>query len=1592
MSIGIILLIFLQHSVHCQTNSRSYDTNDWIPIAQHTVPQNGNNFAGHPGKQLKSSESNRQYQTIQQPAKEHRVNGKDSEFVMISILMMVLLGAHQIRLSSQLPEAQRPVAQGLPFVHQHTPFLSQANYEEVKKNQHVKQESIPSQNISPPPRQEPQREEVQLLYVPLETLRQREHRQHYHQDHSAAPSQIRFVDQNVSPHAHKQVQLQNIEQDFLQQALQAQKLQEQFQTSYIPQQHFQVPLHHIPQQHPTYQELPQFQLPPQPPVNYQPITEPPPKPVTSTASPVKKRKPHQPPLAVYMGTKDHTENEISVSDVLDILKQAKTITVQDYVSDDSPKVFVGPSNLQSPEGYVKFDLPYLSSLDKHKREGLDKLPFFVAPLNYKTPPGYSKIPFPSPHVGSVVINQRNAGEKAQSSTQNLLTLTDKNNQLLYNEGTTVASHNKNRQAFSTLFPVTSTITPEIPYGPIPVKGQGFSTPRPVTSTLEPTVSQTSQRAYAEPQVVSISSNAYPEFAKGHRFTTALPPTTEVYLAPTPYIATTNRNPTRTSHVHQRPQITPEYYETTRAPSRYVPEVTTAKYVEPQPEEEYVTRHRFNPNYQKNQDTYVQNTPAKLGFEAHITRGNFSIHDQQSDQEYRPSYQNVNVPNQYETKTERQRFEEKPKVVTESTYVSNNPQYIQQYIPEIQYELPVRGGESHEVKTQRPHHRQPVQEQQYVQLSSTVAPQNVYQEVPAQQDHRFVFNQPKHAEQHVTTEPVRVQQYVTPNPPQRNPQHHYKLPADLPISPQLPSLVNSLEDQAIRPLLAPLLLPTAEEAPEYSPEKVSTVVEPLTVPTPEPIIESTTQAKRTRTRHRGTRPPTSTTRARTSSSAQRSRRPYLDSTRQEESTTRTAASQKTRYTSRERPQVTEQIRETTPIYTQKRFRTRGRPVKTEEEYHTDKTVTNTERVVEVSPENQFTSQALQANVHVETSVEENEKKHPNGLQSDQPLTYLINGQHLIQGIQDQEENNAQIFIVRPEAPVSEEVQTEKIEEPIREKVQPQLQPQPQPIDQSQYLVETTKPRGRTRARTKSRVHPHSTTVPPAPKEEEESQEFYGFFRQPVFKPLKMEYKPSSDIRSTNVPVQHTTFAPQYSEEPVYYVADTRSSTPRVYQEPNYDEGKKQYLHSRASTPDSYEDVKPVTIRTTPARRKYTTPIQSEETTPTSEKYYTRSRKRPEEPTQRTTKIRGRVRKPTTPIPSSSEETYRAPQKDTRYRSRGKTHFKPREEESDEESENYPASFLKSQEQTERRVSTPRSVFKLTIEPEESGEVQDTAYTTHRGRGKSREVVKGEESQRYEKTVEGPNQVLESNDKKLEELKEAIPVPDQTESTENVSNESSEDKSEEFKTTTEEVTGETAKEEVVEETTPVVSTTTTEAVEKVTKKKGRRGHWKLVSSRPVDMFQSAESQNVGTVLANNIFGDEKSQKIDKEKVVQMLLENPLQQTENEKNESGESKIEDVVNFTTDGTLTTLPDEVDDGQEKESEMDYDEKSSTLLDKMEKETETKPVSLFDQLMSNIENLAEKKEEPELSEPKIIGTSTTTEISHETEICYKGRCVKSLV
>ncbi|XP_017040895.1 LOW QUALITY PROTEIN: mucin-5AC [Drosophila ficusphila] len=118
----------------------------------------------------------------------------------------------------------------------------------------------------------------------------------------------------------------------------------------------------------------------------------------TTAKP--KPKAHQPPLAMFLL---RSSSRPSQSDVVSALRNAHSISVIDSPTKQTPEIFVGPAGMPIPDGYVKFDLPYLSQLTSNR--DLSDVSFFVAPLSYRTPNGFNKILLPEPHVGSIVVNR-----------------------------------------------------------------------------------------------------------------------------------------------------------------------------------------------------------------------------------------------------------------------------------------------------------------------------------------------------------------------------------------------------------------------------------------------------------------------------------------------------------------------------------------------------------------------------------------------------------------------------------------------------------------------------------------------------------------------------------------------------------------------------------------------------------------------------------------------------------------------------------------------------------------------------------------------------------------------------------------------------------------------------------------------------------------------------------------------------------------------------------------------------------------------------------------------------------------------------------
>lgn len=280
----------------------------------------------------------------------------------------------------EFPQFQLPPQK--PEFIRNEPSLQQAprpeqlvqNEPSLLKNNGIEVQAMPVEQVQPIPPQE----EVQLLYVPLDTL--------YNQQQE----KLQNTRYNVLPSPVNPLQINNF---------------------YQHHQKFPPPSTAAP-------TTPTLRITTSTP-KYRVTTQKPPH-RFSFSQDVKNSEPkpksHQPPLAMFMKNMLSFSNKPSVSDVLSNLAFAKGIDVLDSVATkNSPDVFIGPLGLNTPDGYTKFELPYLSNLEQNRAERqINGLPFFVAPLSYRAPKGFAKIPLPQPHVGSVVVNSPNLIELQNS--------------------------------------------------------------------------------------------------------------------------------------------------------------------------------------------------------------------------------------------------------------------------------------------------------------------------------------------------------------------------------------------------------------------------------------------------------------------------------------------------------------------------------------------------------------------------------------------------------------------------------------------------------------------------------------------------------------------------------------------------------------------------------------------------------------------------------------------------------------------------------------------------------------------------------------------------------------------------------------------------------------------------------------------------------------------------------------------------------------------------------------------------------------------------------------------------------------------------
>ncbi|XP_037046187.1 putative mediator of RNA polymerase II transcription subunit 26 [Bradysia coprophila] len=547
---AISILLLMTTTVMCERWARQIPANgftgsaanDWIPVPCPTCKSNDRQQGGRVLNFAHTAQaSNQQQQFIQNviPHQKHwqhpkiGFNEEPMRLVSQGFLVPPQPNQQQFGFVNQYPqfayqhENQQQYLQRVPI-----PQVNNLQFEYIQQpqqqQQQQQQQNIPQPlaealimqkpqvfdknelqshiNQLPQQQQQQQPEEVQLLYVPLDTLYQQKQQQ------GNEASRHNLIPPNVNPH-----QINN------------------FYTA-------------SPAVSPTpvSNSIPSYR-PTESPSSYERT----------------KIKSNQPPLSMFMKNKVRN-SEISIGEVLSALKNAKNIDVLDSASKKSPKVFVGPSGLKTPEGYTKFELPYLSSIEQDRpNRQINNLPFFVAPLSYHAPDGFAKIPLPSPHVGSVVVNSPdNAVESAINSEAgfsqrhpSFYQPTDFQTQQFYEQNFNF--FNPTTASFLTI-PTTTTTTTTT------------TTPRPTTAV--PTSRSTTQRQ-TTPRPIQRHTTRKPNL--GFRFgSNVFPSTSEQYQSayeqtenptqsfdnqyyPAPVSSTTERNfeyYNRDQDLYNRPSI------------------------------------------------------------------------------------------------------------------------------------------------------------------------------------------------------------------------------------------------------------------------------------------------------------------------------------------------------------------------------------------------------------------------------------------------------------------------------------------------------------------------------------------------------------------------------------------------------------------------------------------------------------------------------------------------------------------------------------------------------------------------------------------------------------------------------------------------------------------------------------------------------------------------------------------------------------------------------------------------------------------------------------------------------------------------------
>lgn len=1413
-----------------------------------------------------------------------------------------------------------------------------------------------------------EKETIQLLYVPLENLK------------SSQPITQRVPTQTETPRKEKQIhRIENhrqnhlttdIQDDFIKQALAAHKLQQQFQSGL--------------------------------PVLLQ---------TTSTTEKPKKRKPNQPPLAVFM----EKQGSADVKDVLEVLKGAKTISVQDSVGPNSPSIFVGPSNIE-PEGYTKFPLPYLSTVQGNRIERkVEQLPFFVAPLSYKTPEGYSKIPLPSPHVGSVVVSTK---DQLHEKYPEYIQPQTAQNQIVQDFDV--------KQPFPDYRdeprPNPYLINQNIPQAGL---GNGFiggfpnvppnydeSLPRDFDNDYQSGLRP--QQNYQQTPVKEF----VPDYQDVPRYSETTPnyqteeKTNEGNNYQSPDYQTNERKQpnqeakefirdydTPSAPVESKPDFTPNYqsqekpennqYSTSLGPDYVTPKVQTNSYNYDRGSNREITT-ETNPSVPQNQFRYQnqeseyrrpqyntrQQDPLRQAIKPYeIEQINYQLGKEKEEnvQSLRSTTPVITTKNyEYEVPTtvrarSRTRFRGRttaaattpttPSTIADDKYTVLEEFAIQPKTTTVKYTT--------EVET--------IPAKVYKLESEQVQPAHPIQQAPPV----YIQNEAP-VKQHVLSQDMLDQQILHGSAPGRQnvqvPEHQVPQPIPViytrqqnypeqeqypPNNPYLPGLINNLQDQAVRPLLVPnLLVPTTEKLSTNPPP--TTEEYRITTTTETPRIETTTQ-RRNRGRQRAhsrfsttSTPPVSPTRRVVSR-----RRPNYTRPTTERQYARTTTEEVSNY---EAPRTVNSQRQ--------RFRTRGRPVQKEEPA--------TERVLQTT-ESRFKQPPLEGGFQASSGDPQSYMQFDHVVENQQVITVKPE----VANDEKQFKDYHQVYSLPAQTPTIEEVIT--TQKPVVEVKVTHSVTEPSIVtasnDDSRYIrvnsniqsggvynnnkdEAATRPSVRTRGRVRIRSR-FSSTTPRATttttkstvQKEEEQDENYGFIRKPQFD------QPS----------------PVVTQQPLQLYSASYQEIPRTIIQVEDDTNTKQSQAYDTASPAPVQFVGQI-------RPKYTTTEVQERST--------------EAPKARG---RARIRVPNRKATSQQQQSYnevkshrfddqvtRRSSNVVRTRGRGKSHFKVPEtatikhDEHDVEGGNYPAGYLKSRQLTTERPTS----FQITIDPsEEDDQVPHSSLY-------SPQIIKSTDTQWVEATNFPAVNELEIADKQMlvTDTEEQTTLPYEEVETET--------------TQTEE-----AKEQPSELFQEVVTTTELPETTTIRRRKigRRRGVWKLVKHRPIDSFDTAESQNYFSVL--NAFSSV-------EKVNEKVSETNKPSTTTT-TKAPETKPTTTTTTTTEGSifdtlynflgLASKASQIPGSKTKvylnKEEITTTTASPTFPEEITEEISTQEIKHLEQhfqeettftpetttaptTTTTTENV--KNFNIETWEERDVKTSTSTEISHETEICYKGRCVKS--